>query len=160
MRLLLIVLIVATLAFIFGNSTLTAEQSGVQSGAVTDVIVNTMPSDKQPVDIVAKNDFHQDLRKVAHFAEYALLGLEISLLFVFFAESIKLSTVILPIVAVFSAFIDESIQLLSDRSPAVSDMWIDIAGFATLSALTYAVYFMLKAHPISRITKFISSRKK
>lgn len=160
LRLILAVVIVATLAFIFGNSTLTAERSSVQSGAVTDVIVGAMPTDKQPTEGVEKNDFHQSLRKVAHFAEYGVLGVEISLFLILFAESIALSGPLLPVAAVFSAFIDESIQLLSDRSPAIRDMWIDIAGFAALSALTYAVYFSVKARPVSRLIKFISSRKK
>lgn len=160
LRLILAVVIVATIAFIFGNSTLTAERSSVQSGAVTDVIVGTMPTDKQPAEGVEKNDFHQSLRKVAHFAEYGVLGIEISLFLIFFAESLVLSATALPVVAVFSAFIDESIQLLSDRSPAVSDMWIDIAGFAAFCAVTYAVYFAVKARPVSRLIKFISSRKK
>ena len=36
-------------------------------------------------------------------------------------------------------FLDESIQVLSERGPSITDVWIDIGGYATFASLAYLI---------------------
>lgn len=141
---LLLLSMLLTLAFIFGNSALSPEKSDIESGAVVDAIVDVLPSDKQPVDATAKHEFHYNFRKLAHFLEYALLGLEVTLFLVLFARRPLFGILPAFVISILVSFTDESIQLLSGRGASVADMWIDIAGFSTLAALVFAVYALLR----------------
>ena len=139
----LLALIVGTVAFIFVNSALPPEVSAEQSGTVGGIIAEIIPPD---TDLGA---FIQEyLRKIAHFTEYGLLGIEISLLVFFYFKRRILFGCSAAAVPFFIGFIDESIQILSGRGPSISDVWIDIGGFITFSLLSYAVlvsgYYIIK----------------
>lgn len=131
----LIASIILTLAFIFSNSLRTPEQSLEQSGAVGSFMATIFPP-----DTVLGGFIHENIRKIAHFVEYALLGAEAALLISFYLGR-RLSVVLaaIPCAAVV-ALVDETLQYFSDRGPAILDVWIDLGGFATgLSALLGAV---------------------
>ena len=65
------------------------------------------------------------IRKIAHFAEYAVLGA-----LLFGAEDVHHGLWFPPCFGLLAALADETIQLLSDgRSGQVSDVWLDLAGF-------------------------------
>ena len=52
----------------------------------------------------------------------------------------RISFILLTIlIAFFVGFTDESIQMFSGRGPAIFDVWIDFAGFATASVIFYTV---------------------
>ena len=68
-----------------------------------------------------------------------MLGIEISLLVFSYFKRRVLFGCSAAAVPFFVGFIDESIQILSDRGPSISDVWIDIGGFITFSLLSYAV---------------------
>ncbi len=138
-RIALLALIAATLLFTFYQSSLPPEKSSETSETVGGIIEEIIPPETPPGEFVQKN-----LRKIAHFVEFAALGCEVAVYLILFCRRLK------PILlsyafAVIIAFIDESIQILSKRGPAISDMWIDFSGFATLSLLTYGVFFAARA---------------
>ena len=107
------VLIAATLAFIWGNSAVSKAESAEESGKVYGVFAEFFNAIFGEGVIT-----HKIFRKIAHFSEYALLGVEIYAL-------ISLTLGIRPLVVLssfqfglYAAVIDESIQILSEKGRA------------------------------------------
>ena len=141
-RLLLIAAIICTLIFTFYQSMLPPEESNEVSNNVSDAIETIIPSDTPTGSYV-----HTNIRKIAHFVEFATLGGEVALLVILFLPTwgatlyekrriIVHSYAIAPI----TALIDESIQIFTNRGPSVTDVWIDTAGFVTLATILYVIY--------------------
>lgn len=138
LRAVLIAAMVGTLIFIFYNSSLPKKQSSEQSGVVEEIVDAVIP-DEVPV----KNVILENIRKIAHFSEYGLLGIEVSLyVFFFLRKKIYLFAPASLLLCVLIGFFDESIQMLSDRGPMISDVWIDVGGFTTFALLSYAVLYI------------------
>ena len=114
------VLIVCNLAFIWGNSAMTAQQSGDVSGSLLARLLELFP-------FLAGENAHFFLRKLAHFSEFAALGLLSSV-------RKRLDEPPRPSFFLFGlapACIDETIQLVvPGRASSLIDVWIDAAGFA------------------------------
>ncbi len=141
-RITLTVLIICTLCFTFYQSLLPPEQSTEVSDSVSDAIEPIIPSDTPSGSYI-----HTNLRKIAHFIEFAALGLEVALFVILFlpawgstlrskAKLILHSYLVAPL----TALLDETIQVFTGRGPAITDVWIDTAGFVTLATLAYLVY--------------------
>ena len=119
----LIILLIFTLCFIWGNSLLPASVSGAFSGRVND-LVNMI---WHTIDHKVRFGGDGVLRKVAHATEFAALGMEILALFQYDFKR-KWTSVLL--CGVSTALIDETIQLfIAGRSGEVRDIWIDFTGF-------------------------------
>ena len=142
LRIFLITLIICTLCFTFYQSLLPPEQSSEVSEGVSDAIEPIIPSDTPTGSYV-----HTNLRKIAHFVEFAALGLEVALYVIFFLPAFSSSPrskfkyivhsyAAAPIVAL----LDETIQVFTDRGPAITDVWLDTAGFFSLATISYLVY--------------------
>lgn len=96
-----------------------------------------------------------NVRKVAHFVEHGLFGIEIFLLMLFIERDSGKERKIFPIgiksvlialnIGILVALFDESIQILSARGPSVSDIWLDISGYATFVAVMFAVFTIVKS---------------
>ena len=114
-------LVVLTVAFIWGNSLMPGTVSGAISdwaGAVLSRIFGGA------VDTVHG---HGVLRKLAHGTEYLLLGVELYLLL---RPEKPWSTLALS--GVLTALLDETIQLfVPERCGQIKDVWIDLGGFTT-----------------------------
>lgn len=144
-RVLLFVLLslcILSLAFIFYNSSLPPEKSDEQStavGEVIDEIVDTVLPESPPV----KDSIN--LRKMAHFFEFFMLGVAVSLTIVFFSR--RPIVLVLPSVFFggFVGFVDETVQIFSRRAPAILDVWIDTFGYATATAAVFLIYLGSKA---------------
>ncbi|MBQ9734758.1 MAG: VanZ family protein [Clostridia bacterium] len=122
----LIVSVIITVGFIWGNSCLSVEQSAEESGKVFNWL-------KVVFDFIFGKDVvdHNGMRKITHFCEFFLLGVEINALFYQLHGKKKESLFkVLPI-GLAVAIIDESIQILSHRGPAVVDVLIDFSGYVT-----------------------------
>lgn len=132
-RILLIAMIIATVSFAYVNSMLPPETSAQQSGTVGEIISQIIPPTSPLGSFV-----QQYLRKIAHFTEYGLLGAELAIYVVFFTENKKKWVPVSILFAFFAGFIDETIQIFSDRGSSVMDVWLDFAGCLTYSAVTYA----------------------
>ena len=96
------------------------------------------------------------IRKIAHFTEYGLLGIEIALYIAFFAQDKKRLASLSPAVPFFVGFFDETIQCFSKRGPMIEDVWIDIGGFFTFSLLAWGGIFIAKA-AVKKVRKVRSS---
>ena len=137
-RILLIFVIAATVAFIFGNSVLPSDESLEQSDAIKDIIIEILPDDSP-----AESFVEQYIRKIAHFSEYGLLGIEIALYMIIFERRrLRLAPISL-VFALVVAFFDESIQMFTERGPSIMDVWIDVGGFAFFSLITYALFALV-----------------
>ncbi len=127
-----------TVVFIFANSLKSKEESSEQSSAFGDFIAEIIPPDSDLGKFI-----EEYLRKIAHFTEYGLLGIELALYICFYTKQrIRLALASLPL-SFFIGFIDESLQYISDRGPSISDVWIDAGGFLLFSALVYAIYVLV-----------------
>ena len=117
----------AVLTFIWGNSLLPGKDSGELSGFVGTVLQAILPF----LDLQSEQGMHI-LRKLAHFSEFAALGLGFTWLWGMLCEK-KLPSLALPLLCGFcAAAIDETIQIFSpDRGPSVKDVLIDTAGVVT-----------------------------
>lgn len=131
----LLALIFATLIFIFVQSMLPREVSSAESEAVGGIIEEIFPSDTPTGAYVQKN-----IRKIAHFTEFGVLGVEVALYVAFFAKR-KIFIALSYPAALITAFFDESIQIFSKRGPLITDVWVDFLGFFVFATLTYAVFF-------------------
>lgn len=133
----LIGIVILTLAFIFVQSTLPQETSGAQSDAVGGFLDAILP------DSPFKDFLIDDVRKVAHFVEFAVLSSELmalNLVYILKNEEKEKRTsskvknhLSLLAFGMFVALVDETIQVFSKRGPRVPDIWIDMFGF--ISAL-------------------------
>ena len=138
LRIILILLIIATIIFIFSNSLKNQEASSDDSDAVGGIIAEILPPDTPPGAFVQEN-----LRSIAHFAEFSLLGIECALYVSFFTKRRFRNAFISLIFGFVAAFVDESLQYLSDRTPEISDVWIDLGGYVLFSVITYLVLTVL-----------------
>ncbi len=136
-RTVLLSAIILTLAFIWGNSLLSREQSSGESAWVLQLVTPLLEL------FAGKGNVTEHLvRKLAHFTEFALLGLE--LLFWFSQKRGKKKEALLLAMAhgLFAALTDETIQLFSGRGSQVQDVWLDFAG-VTAGALTALLLTLL-----------------
>lgn len=141
-RILLIVLIICTLSFTFYQSMLPPEESSEVSNSVSDAIEPIIPSDTPTGSYV-----HTNLRKIAHFIEFAALGTEVALFVILYlptwgAELRKKIRFMLHSFAIapITALLDETIQVFTDRGPEITDVWIDTAGFVSFATIVYLIY--------------------
>ena len=131
-QLVLAILILAALLFIFIHSLIPPGASSEESEAVAGFLDVIFPSD------TAFGSFVQNhVRKIAHFSEFAVLGVLTSLYTVLylFGRKYKILNAFLGLPV---GFIDESLQYLSGRGPAISDVWLDFLGFAFGVLVIYA----------------------
>jgi VanZ family protein len=117
-------LIVALLAFIWGNSLLPGEDSGELSGFVGTLLQTILPF----LDLNSEEGMHL-LRKTAHFTEFAALGMSFTWLWSMLISA-RLPRMTLPFLCgTLAAAIDETIQLFSpDRGPSIKDVILDSSG--------------------------------
>ncbi|MBQ7563343.1 MAG: MATE family efflux transporter, partial [Lachnospiraceae bacterium] len=117
---------VLTLAFIWGHSLLSRSVSSVESRTMTELFYGT-------------GAYEYILRKHAHFLEFTVLGTELFLLCPYLPLRLVLRrdpgalTSLLKYAFALNlggivAFIDETIQHFSGRSPEIRDVWIDLCG--------------------------------
>ena len=132
LRLLLIISMVLTVAFIYSKSMKSKEASSAESSKVGEIIAEIIPPETTIGDAIQRN-----LRKIAHFSEYGALGIEVSLYILFFTKKRVRNGLTSPILGLVVGFIDETIQIFYDRGPSIGDVWIDVGGFCFFSALSY-----------------------
>ena len=121
LRLFLRLTLVATLCFIWGNSLLPGEESAELSGGLAAWLKSLgLPIEDDGL-----------LRKLAHFAEFGLLGTELTLLLCLRGIKGMQNICLSALTAFFIAAADEMIQIFSDRGAQISDVLLDFAGGVT-----------------------------
>ena len=146
----LTVLIILTAAFILIQSCLPPAVSGEESAAVSGFLASILPSGTWIYTFVTEN-----VRKLAHFFEYGALGMELAVYTVAFVDRKRLAFIILPLCGLLFGFIDETVQIFSNRGPLISDVWLDAAGF---SVFLYATLGAVCAFFALSITVFCAGR--
>ena len=133
-KLLCAALIVACLAFIWGHSAVPATASHAESSRLLRLL-----------RFLPQNEFGENLvRKLAHFAEFAALGLLSGWMG---AEVRKRISPLICGFGLFCACVDEAIQAFTPgRNAALADVALDSAGFAFGLALAALGYTILKHH--------------
>ncbi len=143
-RIFLLLLMLGTLVFIFVNSSLPPEVSSEQSTAVGGFITSFIPKESSLYDFVTEY-----MRKIAHFTEYGMLGIELSVYVLLYGKRRIREGLLTLAVPFFVGFADETVQIFSGRGPSVSDVWIDIGGFIFFGAISYgaqlSVYYIYRA---------------
>lgn len=115
-------LLIANLAFIWGNSLLPGDISGAFSEWVKELIASLFPGDG-PV-----RQSGGLLRKIAHFTEFTALGMCLAWLFGMLGRKKYWPFVC----GVAAAITDETIQLfVPDRGPSIKDVALDSCGVVT-----------------------------
>ena len=138
-RCLLCALIFATLSFIFINSLFPPSVSSEESETVSGIIAQIFPPDTPFGTFITEN-----IRKIAHFLEFGLLGIEVAIYVALFKRKTAMWAPVSQIFGFFVAFIDETLQIFSGRGAMIEDVWLDIFGFAALSSLAYITAFLIK----------------
>ena len=127
MRYFWLLLVVVLTAVIFVNSSLPATESGKLSGFVAQFVVQL----SRLLDIELKGDVEHTIRKLAHFLEFACLGLLWCKTFASFRVSNRTSTGYILLLCLLTAVTDEYIQLFSlGREGKVMDVLLDFSGAA------------------------------
>lgn len=118
------ILLIAMLAFIWGNSMVSGTDSGAMSGGVMAWINSFLHLDEQGAETL-----HLVIRKMAHFTEFTCLGLLLTWQFGMMGEK-KGHLFCMPLFCgMAAACVDETIQVFTpDRGPSLIDVWIDTAG--------------------------------
>lgn len=127
MRYFWLLLVVVLTAVIFVNSSLPATESGKLSGFVAQFVAQLA----QLLDITLKGDVEHTIRKLAHFLEFACLGLLWCKTFASFRVCNRTSTGYILLLCLLTAVTDEYIQLFSlGREGKVMDVLLDFSGAA------------------------------
>ena len=124
---------VFTLAFIFSNSLKTAEASSSQSSRVVDTVQKVVAvfAPESPIATAtgeAYDKLHADIRTLAHFLQFALLGALYC--WCWFTYTDEKGYVVIPATAiVITPMFDELLQALSyGRAAEWLDVGVDVAG--------------------------------
>ena len=121
-NILLGILLSATLCFIWGNSLLSREDSSELSGGLLDRLMPLLRTLR-----LGFIDEHV-IRKLAHFGEFALLGLELAALFFLNRGRSFKNACLSALCALAAASVDETLQFFSHRAPMVKDVLLDFTG--------------------------------
>lgn len=125
MRYFWLLLAVVLVALIFFNSSLPATDSGKLSGFVAQIVLQL----SQMMDISLKGNVEHTIRKLAHFLEFACLGLLWCKVFASFHVSNRTSSGYILLICLLVAVVDEYIQLFSPgRDGKVMDVLLDFSG--------------------------------
>ncbi len=120
-RKILLCLLILVLLLIWGQSCLSADLSRLESKGIFDLIRPLLA-----FFLGEDRVTHNLVRKLAHFTEFFLLGCLISLLLPMDWKRRLLCCGF----CLLAAFLDETIQVFSDRGDQVVDVWLDFAGAA------------------------------
>lgn len=143
-RILPYILLALNLLFIFGNSVLDGQKSLVISSkaeeAIEQVVGKDIENDPYEVAMYGRT-FNAFLRKCAHAAEF------FSLAVLAFICSRPLKGAARPLSLALTGvgvpLLDETLQLFTQRSGLVKDVWIDIMGYTAGTALMLAAEIIL-----------------
>ena len=119
---LLVLAIIITLCFIWGNSMQSREVSSNVSNGPLELINKYLAL----IGIVLKDDHF--IRKLAHFCEFAVLGIEVYFLAALHVKKLNNRILASLCLCLLVAAIDETIQYFSGRACRFSDVMLDFSG--------------------------------
>lgn len=135
--LVLLLLITATLVFIWTNSMEAPAESSEKSQWVMKLLTPFLEL------FVGKGNVTEFLvRKLAHFCEFGLLGCELSLMLILRKRQTLQWYVNVAMFAFMVAALDETIQIFADRGSSLVDVWIDTSGALTGIVGVWVLYIL------------------
>ncbi len=140
-------LIIIMLIFIWGHSMVPAVQSSEESGYWATYLIPILK-----VFVGEKLATEYLVRKLAHFSEYAVFGFIVALRV---KQSQKLDIKLIGKAegaSFLTAFLDESIQVVSGRGPMITDVWIDSCGAFTGILVCSLILFVAERRRHARRT--------
>lgn len=137
-----VLLIAATVSFIWINSALSGADSSALSGRVRELLEKILVFIRCPESI--KAFLLEHVRKAAHAVEYAVIGLELAILWAGQRPGIQgLWNAWSGVLAI--AVFDETIQLFAtERGPQITDILLDTAG-GSVSILIVYIFVLIGA---------------
>ena len=138
-RILLLVLLAVSISHAFIQSSLSQKASSAESNKVGEIVGEIIPPETKPGEYIQTN-----LRKLAHFTEFANIGTFAVLHAVFYLLKRKWAHILIVPLGMLIALMDETIQIFSNRGASVSDIWIDVLGYVTAIAAVYAAYLAVR----------------
>ena len=133
-------LILWNITFIWANSLLPGEVSGAFSDWVRALLARVLASD----ELSTSGDGL--LRKMAHFSEFAALGMLLSWFFGMLQKKKRWAA----LCGFFTACVDETIQrFVPDRGPSIFDVGIDTCGVLTGMLLIFIGHSILTGKNIN-----------
>ncbi|MCR4694721.1 MAG: VanZ family protein [Pseudobutyrivibrio sp.] len=133
-KIILGILTVLWLAVIWGHSMQPAVVSESESGSILQLLGKIFPF------LLTSDNGMFIIRKLAHFTEYFILGILITLQTNMEVRGALKRFLSPALLGLFAAFIDETIQMfVPGRSGEVRDMWIDFAGGALAALIVLAI---------------------
>ena len=126
-------LLILNLSFIWGNSLMSGPQSSELSGGVMEWLKEMMGGSIPGGEHL--------IRKLAHFSEFACLGLLLTWLFQLLHQRGIYGFAMPLLCGSLAALTDETIQVLTpERGPSVIDVWIDTAGVITGTLILLLIF--------------------
>lgn len=152
-RTIITLIIILTLAVIWGHSFMSRAQSSEESSYVKDILESFINSSGN-IFVISE----LLIRKAAHFIEYAVLGIEfISLITLGQLITQETKAYILyaisSVAALFVALTDETIQFFSGRASRVLDVWLDFAGASVAICLYLIIWSIIKGRISNKLSK-------
>ncbi len=140
-------LIILNVAFIFYQSALPPAVSGAESESVKGFFVRLFGGE----DTLLGGFFARYTRKIAHFAEFALLGL-LSAALCRLLGGARRWWLHFPF-GLLIASLDETLQHFTGRGPAILDVGIDYAGYLSATLFFYVCCCLIGACRLRKLRK-------
>ena len=123
--------VLGVVCFIFANSLMPRAASAEESGSLLAFLLSFFPEIS-----------HHLVRKLAHLAEYALLGAHLAFLPILLTAKTGVKRTLVLVTGALIAFMDEGIQFfVPGRGAAFSDVMIDTSGyFLGLAFLLFCLF--------------------
>ena len=134
-----ITVIVFTLAFIWGQSCLSRTQSSAESEIVKGWLEVIFSKDTPLSRFILTY-----VRKIAHFTEFGVLGLELCAFTYICTENAYKNKIRAAFFGPVAAIIDETIQIFTGRGSSFFDVLIDSSGYFTFSLIFIATVLLIK----------------
>ena len=130
-----VIFLLSTLVFIFSNSLLPVALSKEKSLGVMKFV-------KPVLGLFVGEEAVTDhlVRKLAHFTEFLILGIVLTLLCALRHRTQFQNVVNCLSFGLAAAVSDESLQMLTDRGPMVSDVLLDFSGAFSGVMITFIIY--------------------
>ena len=131
----LLLLIIATVCFIFSNSMESIPESSAKSEKILHVLTPALEL------FLGKNAATNHIvRKLAHFTEFFVLGIELCM----FCTIVRKSLVWALFTGLCVALSDETIQIFYERGSQVQDIWLDFSAVITATILVFLYGFIIR----------------
>ena len=133
----------------------------ISSDKSDDDLIESDSKEELPVDDNSFKINMPKLRKAAHFIEHGILGIEMFFLVMIIEKNRgssgkaalrPISLLLTLYFGMFVALVDETIQIFSSRGYSIKDVWLDISGYATFTAVLFLMFTLKRSLNSGRVS--------